>query len=206
MEGPITGMATPPTRAPHGYGGKSDEEGGATLEDKPDSLDPSGGFGGDGDDGGGTALGDTPDSSDPSDREQLLAFILEFQHLLDVVVRERDWLPENLRGLYGQSLDDIQPDFALVVAQLEQPAIDSHLAVAGLVGNPRKLKTAIWDFFKGTAETVIEAAQVALHAANTILGSLSPLPGVEALDEFKKTVESGLEIAAYFAKGNPKDG
>jgi hypothetical protein len=63
------------------------------------------------------------------------------------------------------------------------------------------LKTGLWDVVRQIPGHAIGATRIAFGVANHILGSMLAIPGVEKIDEFKKTVESGLEVVQYLAGG-----
>jgi hypothetical protein len=151
--------------------------------------------GGSGEGGGGR--GTTYD--DRSDREALSELITDLREHLREVINETDWLPTDSIGSYQVAFTEIQGDFNLVLAQLAEPAIDDYLAVAGLTGVQRRLKTGLHDLAR-KASPALQATKIALKAANHILGSLLALPGVEKIKEFKETVETGLDVAEYLVE------
>ena len=144
----------------------------------------------DGGDQGGTALGS-------SDGEAIAGFLDQLRAFMSDVI-EGDLLPGDLVGEYREVFLGLDDAFALAIAQLQQPGIEDHLRVAGLVHLPRTLKLGVFEKaldVAGRLGNPLRAVRAVLGAANVILGSLLMIPGVEPIKEFKETLEVGIDIA-----------
>jgi len=133
----------------------------------------------------------------------LRTFIADLRDDLRAILDARGSLPDSLVEDYETEFQNILPDFELVLAQLDQPAIDDHLRVVGLTGAGARLKTGLFSIAHSVLPTGIRATRLALKAANHILGSLLALPGVDRIKEFKESVEVGLDVAEYLAEDLP---
>ena len=163
---------------------------------------------------------------EPISNEESLRLLREFLHQMETmlaVVAEhpRSIIPgrhhENLKAAWGE----VRPKFSQAIEALRMPAASNRLPDlqnAGLTGAQLVFKLSIFQHARGELfeygmpkegqqrkrrwwERWLDRLKPALKAANVILGSLAKvMPVVEAIKEFKESVESGIELGSAVRK------
>jgi hypothetical protein len=147
-----------------------------------------------GDQGGrGTALGGP---SDGDSRDSLVEFVENLQKMMGDVIDGAfgDLLPEELLDDYRTVFEGLSGHFALVLSQLSQPGIEDDLRAAGLTRVANRLKIGLHTRARAIVDQPLRALRLAFKTADIILGSLSFMPGVGPIIEFKESLDAGLDL------------
>jgi hypothetical protein len=136
----------------------------------------------------------------------LLTFLSGVREDLQTAVNDyklyaaEDWW--YLQTNVGETWHDVLDNFPVVLRALSNREYDREKLAAGLFGTQLKLKIDVWTKARIQAKQIwtriksaagrIPASIVHLlfDCAQTILGSLSFIPGIDAIEEFKSTIES----------------
>jgi hypothetical protein len=151
-------------------------------------------------DGGGQGGRDTAvgGPSDSDSRVSLIDFVKDLQKTMGDVIDGAygDLLPEELLDDYRTVFEGLSGQFDLVLAQLmSQPGLDGYLHVADLMGAANRLKTGLFTRARAIVHQPVRALRLVFKTADIILGSLSFMPGVEPIIEFKESLDAGLDLA-----------
>jgi hypothetical protein len=134
-----------------------------------------------------------------SERKQLREFLKDVRTLMREIVEEHHDLfrtDEETRQLFRAAWSEVNPLFDTAISALNSNDYDGELKRAGLTGNQLKLKLSGFrraqDHFRLGGWKVGPLKKV-LDWINTILGSLSAIPGVEPIKELKEAIENNLD-------------
>src|SRR5512132_1850675 len=144
------------------------------------------------------------------ERDELKRFLDEFAELIDYVLarpprpgpyEHSHWFPvSTLESLRRAWRDEVRPKIDTIKESIDYESYEQRFADEGLTGAQLELKIAAWDSTRNltwwqAALGWLRPVQGALKIADAILESIGKVvPGVGALEEFKKILEGSLDI------------
>lgn len=146
-----------------------------------------------------------------SERRELQRFIDEFRELIDDILRHPEWFPPELREPLARAWRDLSPRIGDLRSAIDQPTYQDGLDAEGFTESELALKMAVWAAAlrrarQGPLRTPrprwweslfdwLRPLQGVLKIANAILESIGKvIPGVGAIEEFKKMLEGALDL------------
>jgi hypothetical protein len=146
-----------------------------------------------------------------SERRELQRFIDEFEELIDDILRHPDWFPVELREPLARAWRDVSPKLRALRTAIDDSRYQNALDAEGFTDSELALKMAVWDAAlrrarQGRLRTPrrrwweslfdwLRPLQGVLKVANAILESIGEaIPGVGAVEEFKKMLEGALDL------------